>query len=598
MRKMILMLALLVSISFAFSQVKRSENLVALSGKKYYVHKVEPKQTMYAISKTYAVSISKILEVNDKETTDLKEGELLKIPYTEPTTVIQSLKYKHYIVKKGDTLYSLAKKFGTTEEELINLNAGVEVALVEGRRLIVPLIEEHQPRYDNDYYYHIVKPKETLSSIGRRYNISLRKLKQLNEDIDPQKLKPEDEVRIPIGKARAEVIKIGMVNKKTKGLKEVLIVKDGSKYKGPLTQIPKGWVPQKPADSDLDDEEYNSIYDVEEPTDYEAEFKRNYEMVVLLPLKNSFSGMTNYYKGMLLAIQENENVPVTINVYDSGRSKTRVRSKLKVHRDADFIVGPYSQDVFPASLSFANDETTVVSLLSKNNAVYTDENVLQFNTTENSINHRIAAYIVNEHITDNVICFNGRSFQRYTDAKGSSSEKIKRLATLINSIQDKGVANETNFKTSFEKVFDKSKKNIVIVPESNHKVVNSVLNVLNVFSMHDVEVVGYYKWKVHPNIDPEMLFNLNFTYFTPFHYLSTENQDFTTTYKERFLSFPDDFSYMGYITMSKLLKGINSGGKYFYKKPLQKIMKHKNGGYESIDLHKVQFNKNFSIKVD
>lgn len=592
MRRLLVLFLIFFYTSTIYAQVQRTTNLVSISGEKYYLHKVETQQTMYAISKAYGVSINRILEVNRKKTTDLREGELLKIPYAQPATVVQSLKYKHYIVEKGDTLYSLAKKFGTTQDELITLNAGVEVALVEGRRLIVPVVSENQPRYDNEYYYHIVKEKETLSSISRRYGIGLGRLKRENKSINPDRLQPNDEVQIPIANARAEVAAIRMVNRKTKGQKEVLVEKDPSeKNRGPFTQIPEGWKPTEP-------EEIAEQGQDEFIVNYEPDFKDSYEMVVLLPLKNSYSGMLNYYKGMLLAIQENQDVPVAINVYDSQRSRSVVQAQLAKHRNADFIVGPYSQKVFPAAISFANRNTTLVSLLSKNEAVYKNENVLQINTTEQSINHEIAKYVVNEHANNNVIYFDGRIFRTYKDTTALISDKIENLTNLINAVQDKGDKGEKNYQKELEELIDDSKKNVVVVPESNYKIVNQILNALNVFSMNDVEVVGYYKWKLLPNIDPDMLFNLNVTYFTPFHYLPSEQVAFRDAYKEKFHAFPDDFSYMGYATMSKLLKGIKDGGCNFYKKPLQKIQKHKEGGYESIDLHRVQFNEGYKIIVE
>lgn len=589
MRKIILLLLVLLCFSISYSQIKRSEKLVVISGEKYYLHRVEPHQTMYSLSKAYAVSISNILEANHKETTDLQQGELLKIPYAEPATVVQSMKYKHYIVKKGDTLYSLAMKFKTTEQELITLNAGVEVALVEGRRLIVPIVLENQPRYDSSYYYHIVKKKETLSAIARRYGMSLGKLKRLNDKVSPNRLKPNDEVRIPIDNARAEVAAIRMINRKTKEQNEVLVEKDASeKYQGTLTKIPEGWVPPLFEEDSLAQEQ-------EELLSYEPEFKDSYEMAIFLPLKNSFSGMLNYYKGMLLAAEENGDIPVNIQVYDSRRNRSVVQSHLRKHKKPDFIVGPYMQNVFPAVLPFADGGTTVVSLLSKNEAVYTNKNVLQINTTERSINHKIAEYVVNEHINDNVILFNGYTFVNYSDTAKLSSDKIKRLAYLINTAQDKGGKSVKNYQQEFEKLLNTDKKNIVIVPESNYKLVNQILNALNVFSMNDIEVIGYYKWKLLPMIDPNMLFNLNVTYFTPFHYLPSEQKAFVNSYKEKFNAFPDDFSYMGYETMHKLLTGIRAGGRNFYKKPLQRILKHKGGGYENINLHKVQFRKDYEI---
>ncbi len=592
MRKVILFLLIVCCFTASYSQVKRSERPVVISGKKYFLHKVELKQTLYSISKAYKVGINAILKANHKKTVDLQEGELLKIPYSAPATIVQNLRYRYYIVKKNDTLFSLAKKFHTTEEELIILNAGVEVALVEGRRLIVPLVMEARPRYDANYYYHIVSKKETFSAIARRYGVSLRQLKKANSDCNPDKISPKDEVKIPIENARAEVARIRLVNRKTKGEKEVLIVEDLSeKKKGTFIQIPEGWEP-----SVFVEEQEGDGYEIESSLFYKGYFKDAYKMLIFLPLQNSFSGMLDYYKGMRLAMQENSHVPVSVQVYDSYKDGAVVRKHLRKSEDIDFIIGPYLKQVFPAALDFANENTTLVSLLSKNEAVYSNQNIFQVNTTERSINYKIAKYVLTEHSSDNIVYFNGSEFEKYTIP---DTLKIKNLADLINGYHNSGSPRDIErYREEFEKLFDEEKKNIVIIPESNQVWVNTLLSALNIFSMHDIEVIGYYKWKLLPNIEPEILFNLNVTYFTPFHYLPTEQEVFVEMYKELFGAYPNDFSYMGYQTMQTLLRGVHLGGKDFYKKPLQQIQKHKGGGYENINLHKVQFTDDFKIVSD
>ncbi len=597
MQKRLLLLVLIVLSTVVYAQVQRSGKLIAVSGKKYYLHKVQPGQTMFAVSKSYAVSINEILKANHKKTTDLKEGELLRIPYTQLSTVIQSLTYKHYIVKKGDTLYALAKKFETSKEELIRLNAGIEVALVEGRRLIVPVFSENQPRYDREYYYHIVKKRETMSSIGRRYGMTLSQIKRSNRKLASDRLQPGDEVRIPIEKARAEVAAIHRVNRKTVGQVEVFVDKDASeKRRGTLTKIPASWKHTPYRHYEKEVEKGSSDFEIEEISNYTADFAAQYKMLVFLPLKKA-SMMVDYYKGMLLAMQENGDVPVDIQVFDSGNNEVKVSSVLRNQGDVDFIVGPYSRSLFSKALPYAKGNTMLVSLLSKNEEVYYNPNVLQLNTTEKTVNHRIAEYLVNKHRTDNIILFDGEAFVKYR-VLGVGSGEIQKLTNLINAAQDKLRLSKDEIEGQIKEHLSTSRENIVVVPESNYKEVNRVLNTLSIFSRNNIEVVGYYKWKLLPNIDPEVLFNLNVTYFTPFHYLASEQSDFVNSYKERFQTFPNDFSYMGYETMRKLLGGIKIGGRNFFQKPLHGIFKHKGGGYESIDLRKVQFQKNYEITAE
>ncbi len=594
MRRLIFLIIVMLGAVGAYSQVKRTGRVIDFLGKKYYMHRVEKGQTMHSISKAYGVSVNNLIKTNHKRTSDLREGEVLKIPYAQQVAVVQSVKYKHYIVKKGDTLYSLAKKFKTSEDELIKLNAGVEVALVKGRRLIVPIVLAGQPRYDSQYYYHIVKSGETLSSIGRRYGMRVRELKKINPKLSPKKMRDGSEVRIPVETARAEVAQIRIINRKTKGQKEVFIEKSASeKPRGALTQVPDTWVPTpyEPSSKEwLEGEPEGGFVD----GDYSPLFKDSYKAALLLPLKSSHSRMVNYYKGMLLAIDENRDVALDLKVYDTDRSAMKVRRVLSREQGLDFILGPYTAEAFDGALPYAKGQTVLVSLLSKNDDVYQNPNVVQFNTTEKTINHKIAKYVVERHASDNLILFDGRTFRKYNIASGTESQKAYSLEDKIIATQNRlqSIAKEAN--EDFKAVLQKGRKNIVIVPVSDYKTIGQVLNVLNGFSRNNIEVIGYYKWKLLPNVSPELLFDLNTTYFTPYHYLASEQATFVDAYKARFNAYPDDFSFIGYQTMLKFLEGLKNDGLYFYKK----LHKHKGGGYESLNLRRVKYSKNYNISVE
>lgn len=579
MRKNILLLLLIFYTSATYAQIERTQNIVAISGQKYYIHKVKTKETMFSISKSYGVSISTLIEINNKTNTALKEGESLRIPYTDPSTVLQSPNYKQHLVKKGETLFSLSKMYGVSEKAIVMLNKEADRQIREGQYLLIPEVTVQQPRYDSDYYYHIVKPQETMSVIARRYDIRLGKLKRTNRALKPYNLHPGDEVRIPIRYAKVEIAAIQSRNRRDAEQTEVL-------FENP---------PSIPETETIVNENIT-----EETDSYKPEWKEKYEMVLFLPLKNSFVGMTNYYKGMLLAMEdrENEKLSVNVSVYESEGKQATVRKAMASHRKADFIIGPYKQDAFPAVLDFTNRKTTAISLLSKNTAVRENKNVLQLNTTEETINKQIAKYIITEHRENNVIVFNGTSYTKYIDSTKNEQDKIEKLADLLTKTQDKTVYNyKKDYQKEFNKLIDTKKKNIIIVPETDRKVVSQILSALDVFNTNDLEVVGYYKWKLLPNIEPDLLYRLNVTYFTPFHFWASENKHFIESYTTRFQSYPDDFSYIGYETIRRLFRGLISGGRYFYKQPMKNIIKHKKGGYENIKLYKVQFKDDYTIDV-
>ncbi len=83
----------------------------------------------------------------------------------------------YYIVKKGDNLYSIARKFNTTVDNIKKLNNLTSNNLSIGQRLIIKNI----PLTNNDNTdYYVVKPGDTLYGIAKKYNLTVENLKKMN----------------------------------------------------------------------------------------------------------------------------------------------------------------------------------------------------------------------------------------------------------------------------------------------------------------------------------------------------------------------------------------------------------------------------------
>ena len=77
-----------------------------------------------------------------------------------------------YVVKAGDTLYNLAKKYQTTWQELMRVNNMTSTLLRIGKQLIVP-------GNANQINYY-VEQDDTLYNIARKFNMDMDELKELN----------------------------------------------------------------------------------------------------------------------------------------------------------------------------------------------------------------------------------------------------------------------------------------------------------------------------------------------------------------------------------------------------------------------------------
>ena len=128
--------------------------------------------TLYKIASTYNTTVDKIKKLNNLTSNIISVGQKLLIPSNDEPTIPEQ-ETMNYIVQKGDSLWSISKKFNTTVNDLIELNDLSTINLQIGDNLLVPKQENINETY-------IVEPKDTLWSIAKKNNISVERLKELN----------------------------------------------------------------------------------------------------------------------------------------------------------------------------------------------------------------------------------------------------------------------------------------------------------------------------------------------------------------------------------------------------------------------------------
>lgn len=144
-RLRLILVALAMVLVTAAVATEPSKTTVRYQGKKYYVHRVKEGDTIYSLSQVYGVSQESIIEVNGIKDNEIRLGSMLYVPHVEGNSEAEAEKEEKaqsksekkrgksskivaqesdvHIVVAGETLYSLSRKYGLAEQELLDLNS-------------------------------------------------------------------------------------------------------------------------------------------------------------------------------------------------------------------------------------------------------------------------------------------------------------------------------------------------------------------------------------------------------------------------------------------------------------------------------------------
>ena len=367
-------------------------------------HLVQPKETLYSITRKYDVSVQDLYRWNPTlEAEGLKADSLIvvgigqgKKGQQQPTTVqtnqpseenpldvtaidnsrhriksrlsasspdtikdINNIYYKFIDVEPQATLYSLAVLYNTSIQRLTELNPELKDGLKSGQKLKVPAYgfankEETvtikapvvQKEGGNNYVEVKVSQGETIYSISKKYDVDFVKLLEMNPELK-------------------------------NGLRSGMIIKVPTT--GETVRLPKEEEATMPVASVVLDTNFKNL-------EYTVDKQKRREIVMLLPFnlakgseslkqrveKDAFLNMTlDFYAGVQMALEEVEEkgLPLTVKVYDSNETKNSsdVVAILKKENfsNTDAIIGPFFQaNVDQATANLPNKEVVLVSPMS------------------------------------------------------------------------------------------------------------------------------------------------------------------------------------------------------------------------------------------
>ncbi|MDC1106451.1 LysM peptidoglycan-binding domain-containing protein [Prolixibacteraceae bacterium] len=206
-------------------KAQSNEDTKVVVGKKVYIlHNVKKMETVYSIQKQYGIEASKLYEVNPKLASEgLKSDTYIKIPITkkkqkkEKSFLLKNIQdndsIRFHKVEKKETLFSIAKNYGISVNELERANGIQDNEIIKkGDLLRIPIHKKTPPKdvikadevmpqteisHDSNYQNHIVKEGETLFFLSRKYNVPFENIKKANPTISSN-ISVNDTLLIPM----------------------------------------------------------------------------------------------------------------------------------------------------------------------------------------------------------------------------------------------------------------------------------------------------------------------------------------------------------------------------------------------------------------
>lgn len=332
-KKLISLAAALVAL--ASSAQVNTLPVTKINGKIFHYYKVEPKESIYSLSHKLRMSKDEIIRHNPAAAEGLKAGQMLYFPFemddeseaavtaakSAPAASTPASSSATHEVKRGETIFGLAKRYGISEEQLIEANPQLKSGLKAGQILRIPSASvalpaetpvetpaetpAAAPEVAPSARGYVVKDKETFYSIARDNGLTVDELEAANPGISI--LQKGMVLTIPI--KSAETVEVAEVTEPVEEVAEIA----------------------EPAE------------DVEADTSVDVAVILPF-MLGQEPLSKHAQRFTEFYKGFMIAADSLRSSGRNINIraFDSAASVDTVKKILSDPslKDMDAVIAP------------------------------------------------------------------------------------------------------------------------------------------------------------------------------------------------------------------------------------------------------------------
>jgi len=541
------------------SQVKQNDSLpipVTIKGDQFYLHPIVKGNTLYSISRTYGITVDDIKLANKDLWQELRIGDTLKIPlkgielFKEDQEQSDGNFLIHEVQKKN-TLYSIAKEYDLEIADILAVNPEVEEkGLKKGMKLKIPIEKlKDEPKLDqyiepstaSPYITHRVKPKETMYSLSKLYDVSIDSLMKVNNGLEGG-LKVNQLLTIPILKEYTDSVDIDIEFDST-ALKPSYVVSLLLPFYMEQMKMAEDTTPK------VSQKMYQNLY-----------AKAQYGL--------------DFYHGIKLAADSltEKGLNLELRVFDTANDTARLNQLIKDSAlyGSDLLIGPLFYDEFVLAADYAKREgISIVSPVKQSNKILLGNSYVSKVVSSDPILIRsMGSYLADSLSEYNQVIVYPDHIKERTQVDQLKRTYFKEVVAKSDSqavrVPKEVIWDPNDFQALLNKL-DSTERNILVAPSEDQAFVTRLMTQLNQEEAYEITLLGMSDWKNYDYLEVEYLQNLDVHLMVSEHidYSSPDTKEFERKYLSKFEMPPSKFSILGFDVGIYYLNLLNDYGANF-----------------------------------
>ncbi|MDR0559113.1 MAG: LysM peptidoglycan-binding domain-containing protein [Prevotellaceae bacterium] len=487
---------------------------------------------------------------------------------------IGHLSYILHNVERGETLSKIAAKYHATVREIMDVNEIPDSGkIIEGQKINIPDYSDFIDQYPRNswvYEYYVVKKGDKIKNIAKRYGIKPDDIKNVNWRLD--KLREGATVRIPVRSEQKILLADNKAYSPENAVEKDKNGKNREKDKNYETNPALNYWATAKNDSNSNNTDKNKDknkngnngnvggntaveYGVNDCNSFVFSEGVKFTVSLVVPLTRNEGTVdplgTAFLRGALIAVNDmkNKGCTVNLNIFDAGR-KNRIAGLIQSGelKSSNIIIAPTELAELGKLAAFAKENRTALVIQGEgagsSNLFEANPYVIRLHTSDNAIYQKLAGekhdaadvypVLVKPEKVDTLMLENYRAALR------------KQFGKFVEYTHSMGLS--LNNLGTFKNTFNADKRNLVFVCSNTQSFVSDLIIRLNTLRDYSISVYGKDRWSDFNLINRSYFFDVNLHLAMPacVDYKNNEVKHFVRLFRGAYNDEPDKYAFLGY----------------------------------------------------